>query len=77
MQPFFSHHINFITIDGVFSPLYIVYDEQNLYHVFNDFIKAFDRVWHAAIWATMRKYNIIANLIRTVEQLCDKATCAV
>ena len=27
--------------------------------------KAFDRVWHAALWATMRKYNISANLVRT------------
>ena len=34
--------------------------------------KAFDRVWHAALWATMRKYNISANLIRTIEQLYEK-----
>ena len=37
----------------------------------------FDRVWHAALWATMRKYNISANLVRTIEQLYDKATSAV
>ena len=42
--------------------------QQNLYHVFIDFKKAFDRVWHAALWATMRKYNISANLVRTNEQ---------
>ena len=30
--------------------------QENLYHVFIDFKKAFDRVWHAALWATMRKY---------------------
>ena len=51
--------------------------QQNLYHVFIDFKKAFDRVWHAALWATTRKYNIRANLIRTIEQLYDKATRAV
>ena len=34
-------------------------------------------VWHAALWATMRKYNISANLVRTIEQLYDKATSAV
>ena len=51
--------------------------QQNLYHVFIDFKKAFDRVWHAALWATMRKYNISANLVRTTEQLYDKATSAV
>ena len=51
--------------------------QQNLYHVFTDFKKAFDRVWHAALWATMRKYNISANLVRTIEQVYDKATSAV
>ena len=44
--------------------------QQNLYH-------AFDRVWHTALWATMRKYNISANLVCTIEQLYDKATSAV
>ena len=28
--------------------------QQNLYHVFIDFKKAFDRVWHEALWTTMR-----------------------
>ena len=51
--------------------------QQKLYHVFIDFKKAFDRVWHAALWATMRKYNSSANLVRTTEQLYDKATSAV
>ena len=51
--------------------------QQNLYHVFIDFKRAFDRVWHAALWATMWKYNICANLVRTIEQLYDKATSAV
>ena len=51
--------------------------QQNLYHVFTDFKKAFDRVWYAALWATMGKYNISANLVCTIEQLYDKATRAV
>ena len=51
--------------------------QQNLYHVFVDFKKAFDRVWHAALWATMRLYNINDNLIRTIECLYNKATSAV
>ena len=51
--------------------------QQNLYHVFIDFRKAFGRVWYAALWATMRKNNISANLVRTMEQLYDKATSAV
>ena len=51
--------------------------QQNLYHVFIDFKKAFDRVWHTALWATMRKNNISANLVRSIEQLYDKASSAV
>ena len=37
--------------------------QQNLYLVFIGFKKAFDRVWHAALWATMKKYNISTNPI--------------
>ena len=51
--------------------------QQNLYHIFIDFKKAIDRVWHAALWATMRKYNINANLVRAIEHLCDNAISAV
>ena len=51
--------------------------QKNLCHVFIDFKKAFDRVWHAALWSTMRKYNINANLVCIIEQLYDKATSAV
>ena len=51
--------------------------QQNLYHVFIDFKKAFDRVWHEALWATMRKHNINASIIRAIENLYDKAQSAV
>ena len=51
--------------------------QQDLYHVFIDFEKAFDRVWHAALWATMRKYNISTNLIQVIKNLYDKVTSAV
>ena len=50
--------------------------QQDLYHVFIDFKKAFDRVWHAALWATMKKY-ISTKLIRVIINLYDKATSAV
>ena len=43
-----------------------VQHQQDLYHVFIDFKKAFDRVWHAALWATMKKYNISTNLIQVI-----------
>ena len=39
--------------------------------------QAFNRVWHAALWTTMKKYNISTNLIRVIKNLYDKATSAV
>ena len=46
--------------------------QQNLYHVFTDFKKAFDKVWHEVLWATMREY-INASIIWATENLYDKA----
>ena len=51
--------------------------QQDLYHVFIDFKKAFDRVWHAALCATMKKYNISTNLIQVIKNLYNKTTSAV
>ena len=51
------------------------YNNNN--NVFIDFKNAFDRIWHAALWVTMRKNNISANLVHTTEQLYGKATSAV
>ena len=51
--------------------------QQDLYLVFIDFKKAFDRAWHAALWATMKKYNISTNFIQVIKNLCNKATSAV
>ena len=42
--------------------------QQNLYYVFIDFKTAFDWVWHEALWATMRKYNINASIIRAIDK---------
>ena len=68
------------TTEQIFN-LRILYEkyfkrQQDLYHVFIDFKKAFDRVWHAALWATMKKY-ISANLIQVIKNLYNKATSAV
>ncbi|WP_419585549.1 RNA-directed DNA polymerase [Thiolapillus sp.] len=51
--------------------------QQDLYHVFIDFKKASDRVWHAALWATMKKYNLSTNLIQVIKNLYNKATSTV
>ena len=49
---------------------------RDSYHVVIGFKKAFDRVWHAALLATMKKYNIRTNLIRVIKNLYDKAISA-
>ena len=51
--------------------------QQHLYHVFVDFKKAFDRVWHDALWATLKFYNIDEKLITVIEGLYKSATSAV
>ena len=51
--------------------------QQDLYHVFIDFKKAFDRVWHTPLWATMKKHNISTNLIQVNKNHYNKATSAV
>ena len=51
--------------------------QQDLYHVFIDFKKAFDRVWHAALWATTKQYNISTNIIQVAKNLNNKTTSAV
>ena len=42
-----------------------------------DLKKAFDRVWHEALWATMKKYHISANLIRVIKVVNIKVISAV
>ena len=69
------------TTEQIFNPRILceryLQHQQDLFHVFIDFKKAFDRVWHAALWATMRTYNIHPTLVRTIEQLYSKAMSAV
>ena len=61
---------------GILGGTYLQH-QQNIYHVFIDFKKAFARVWHEALWVTMRKYNINASTIRAIENLYDTAQSAV
>ena len=65
-EPIFNRHI-----------LCEKYLQQGLYHVFIDFRKAFNRVCHAALWATMKEDNISTNLIRVIKNLYNKATSVV
>ena len=51
--------------------------QQDLYHIFIDFKKAINRVWYAALWATMKKYIVSTNLTQVIKNLYNKATSAV
>ena len=61
------------TTEQIFSPQIIcekyLQHQQDIYHAVIDFKKAFNRVWHTALWATMKKYNISANLIQVIRKL--------
>ena len=50
---------------------------SSIYYVFIDFKKAFDGDWHAALWATIKKYKTNTSLIRIIKNLDDQATGAV
>ena len=51
--------------------------QRDIYHVFIDFKKAFDSVWHDALWATMKRYNMGSKVIKIIQELYAKATSAV
>ena len=62
-----SFRVGRSTPKQIFSPRILcekhIQHQQDLYLVFKEFKKAFDRVWHAALLATTKKYSISANLI--------------
>ena len=51
--------------------------QQDLYHVFIDCKRAFDRLWHKALWSTLRLYNINANLIQVFKTSTQRAQTVV
>ena len=52
-------------------------NQREFYHVFIDYKKASDSVWHDTLWATMKKYNMGQKLISSIQQLYTRATSAV
>ena len=42
-------------------------------HNFIDFKKAFDRVWHEALWHTIRKHNVGEHMTKTIKNLYEDA----
>ena len=66
----------FCQVEGILCKRYLQH-QHDLFHVFVDFKKTFDKVWHAAVWSTMKLYNINADLIEVIESLNSKATSTV
>ena len=51
-----------------------------LYRIFHSMCaikKAFDRVWHVALWATMKKYNMSHGLVCSIKSIYSNATSEV
>ena len=50
--------------------------QKPLYHIFIDFKKAFDRIWHAGHWE-IKKFNINARLIKVIQSSYEKVISAI
>ena len=51
--------------------------QQELFHNFIDFKKAFDRVWHDGLWQVLRGFNIDEGLVQVIQELYTNASSAV
>ena len=51
--------------------------QNDLFHNFIDFKKAFDRVWHDGLWQVLRNFNIEEGLVQCIEALYKNASSAV
>ena len=51
--------------------------QEHLYHVFIDFKKVFDCLWHATLWVTMKNYNISHDLVCSNKTIYSNATSAI
>lgn len=49
---------------------------RRTYYSCTNIKKAFDRVWLAAVWRTLRKNNINEWLAQTIKQLCQSQQCS-
>ena len=50
---------------------------RTIYHNFIDFKKAFDRVWHGALWHTMNKHKVGASITTLIKKLYESAKSTV
>ena len=50
--------------------------QNELFHNFVDFKKAFDRVWHDGLRRVFKEYNIDNRIMQVIGSLCEEATSA-
>lgn len=69
------------TVEQIFNIRLIIekhlQHQQDIYHNFIDFKKAFDRVWHEGLWQVMRNFNFDTNTIEVIEALYNNSSSAV
>ncbi|KAL0149136.1 hypothetical protein M9458_055568 [Cirrhinus mrigala] len=70
------------TIEQIFSLTLIIeksfaLQEKELYLIFTDFKKAFDRVWLQGLWKVLHHYGIHPKLINLIENLYQKTQSAI
>jgi hypothetical protein len=70
------------TIEQIFSlrliaEKYLALQEKELYLIFIDFKKAFDRVWHKGLWRVLHHYGIHPKMINLIENLYKRTQSAI
>jgi exonuclease III len=69
------------TVEQIFNCRVIIekhlQHQQELFHNFIDFKKAFDRVWHDGLWQVLRGFNIDEGLVQVIQELYTNASSAV
>ncbi|XP_052271344.1 uncharacterized protein LOC127872048 [Dreissena polymorpha] len=61
---------------GVIIEKHLQY-QRELFHIFIDFKKGFDRVWHDGLWQVLRGFNNDEGLVKVIQELYGNASSAV
>jgi sorting nexin-29 len=70
------------TIEQIFAirllaEKYLDLQDKDLYLVFIDFKKAFDRVWHEGLWRVLHHYGVHPKIVELIKNLYAQTTSAV
>ena len=70
------------TIEQIFAirllaEKHLALQDKELYMVFIDFKKAFDRVWHEGLWRILHHYGVHPKIVELIKNLYSRTTSAV